>query len=250
MEIIKAPATLPPALEHDAMMAARHGSRIRAEGRLERLVFWNVCAHLAANGWQPFMVYDGDDETKVSDAKAAMELAFNLDECHVHFRKGKARHSVFFVFGNDGPDVIADWRYSDGDADGFNATLEAFDADAVIAECTTAALALAAAPRRAILFTVHGRRWFQKSAGNTYCSASASVYFSDGTSESVTVPRQYGYGDFYLQAATDALERAGFLPGREHYPRTGGAEPLHVWCTRNGARYESHASDVARERDL
>ena len=37
-------------------------------------------------------------------------------------------HAVYLVLGND-LDIISDWNFTDGDPDGFNAAMEAFDTD-------------------------------------------------------------------------------------------------------------------------
>ena len=82
--------TKAPALDHDAMMAQRFGTKVSPRGALERAIVWNLCAHMAANGWEPRRVNDGEDVHKVADAKAAMELIFDLDEAWLHFAKGRA----------------------------------------------------------------------------------------------------------------------------------------------------------------
>lgn len=98
--------------------------------------------------------------------------------------------------------------------------------------------------------SVTGRRWFQRTYGNTYCSAHVLVTFRDGTTEAIRVPKRYGYGDFYLQAATDALERAGYMPGREHHAN-GSAEPAwRYFRDDRGIPFHYSVTDVARERDL
>ncbi len=97
---------------------------------------------------------------------------------------------------------------------------------------------------------VNGRRWFQRSAGNTYCSAHVLITFQDGTVAELAIPKQYGYGDMYLQAATDALERAGYMPGR-HHAANGGAEPAWRYFREDRKiPFHYNATDVARERDL
>ena len=97
---------------------------------------------------------------------------------------------------------------------------------------------------------VSGRRWFQRSAGNTYCSANILITFTDASTESIRVPKQYGYGDFYLQAATDALEQAGYMPGREH-ASNGSAEPAwRYFRDDRNIPFFYFATDVSREKDL
>lgn len=118
-----------PALDHDAMMLARFGHTVGPIGLIERRVVAALCAHLAKHDWKPCEVNDGDDRTTVKDAKGAMELIFNLDDAWLTFAKGKHRHWVRLVMGNSGWDVINDWSFSQGDADGFNKAMEAFDAE-------------------------------------------------------------------------------------------------------------------------
>lgn len=119
-----------PALAHDAMMLERFGCRVGANGRLERFIVWNLCAHMAAKGWNVHDVYDSEEITKVADARAAMELIFNLDEAWITFAKGRNRHRVFLVIGN-GCDIVSDWGYTVHDPDGFNAAMESFDSERV-----------------------------------------------------------------------------------------------------------------------
>ena len=71
--------------------------------------------------------------------------------------------------------------------------------------------------------TIAGRRWFQRSYGNTYHSV---TIYADGFS--FILSTQYGYGDQWEQTARDWLRDVGF---------TGTVEVGSV-------------TDVARERDL
>ena len=130
--------TAAPALDHDAMMSQRFGSKVSANGHLERAIAWNLCAHLAAAGFAVVSVDDSEEVTKVADARAALELVFNLDEAWLKFRKGRASHVVFLVMGN-GDCIVSDWGYTEGDADGFNAAMDAFDAEAIAPALFTAA---------------------------------------------------------------------------------------------------------------
>ena len=77
---------------------------------------------------------------------------------------------------------------------------------------------------------ISGKRWFQRTYGNTYHSV--TIYYDDGSSE--YLPREYGYGDYYLQRA---FEHLGF----ENQPMY--SERLELGITVD-------AVDVARQRDL
>ena len=129
----------PPALDHDAMMLEKYGQGVSPEGKLERRIVWNLCAHLVLAGFVPFRTFDGDCFEYVGGAKEAMEFIFNLDEVSLRFipvsccqltKKNKERreHGVLLVLGN-GVDIVSDWNYTEGDPDGFSAAMDKFDAE-------------------------------------------------------------------------------------------------------------------------
>lgn len=131
-----------PALDHDKMMAERFNHKVSADGYLERRIVAALICHMDRHGFHVHSVYDGEEETRferetAKQPKSAMELIFNLDEASLRFvrktdtRKGNAAdwHGVLLILGN-GEDIISDWNFYDGDRDGFNAAMEAFDSEA------------------------------------------------------------------------------------------------------------------------
>jgi hypothetical protein len=90
-----------------------------------------------------------------------------------------------------------------------------------------------------------GRRWFERTNGNTYHSVDAYV---DGKL-AFREPFTYGYGDQYRWTALSGLEKAGYLPGIERYPN-GGSESLSRYCERHGITLADEVVDVPRKRDL
>lgn len=89
------------------------------------------------------------------------------------------------------------------------------------------------------MITIIGRRWFQKSYGNTYHSVTVIV---DGETIG-RVDMTYGYGDQYIQTAHELLCKAGkFKGGYSEFcmDRMGG----------NRKNYVIAVSDVARRKDL
>jgi hypothetical protein len=142
-----------PALEIDAAIAnirrdgrppltAEDAARqLHARSRVERFVAWNLVHYLSLRDFNVIATFDGDAREQPATIKAALELIFNLDEVSVRFRKIGTRpdgkrwpeHGVLLVLGNDGWDLVSDWNYTEGDADGFNATMDAFG-DALEAE--------------------------------------------------------------------------------------------------------------------
>lgn len=97
---------------------------------------------------------------------------------------------------------------------------------------------------------ITGRRWFQRTYGNTYNSATITVYRDGEEPMTVYLSKAYGYGDYYLQRAADELERIGLMPGREHYPH-GGAEPgWQYFRERRNIPWKYEVIDVSRQKDL
>lgn len=109
---------------------ARDVSRdLRLESKIERRIVWNLLAHLDAEGFKVTEVDDGDGDENVPcpDALAVMEAVFAVDESRLYVRKdGFDSHWIYLVGGNV-EHIISDWSYFDGDPDGFNARMDAFD---------------------------------------------------------------------------------------------------------------------------
>lgn len=119
-----------PDLAIDATMLAMNPRyALCARQRTERALVWNLLAHLDAAGFKLYSLSDGEERTKLTDHKEAMELVFNLDECWLHVRKMDSRkaHTIYIVLGNDGWDAIAD--HSCCAEDGFDAAMESFDVE-------------------------------------------------------------------------------------------------------------------------
>ena len=84
---------------------------------------------------------------------------------------------------------------------------------------------------------IEGRRWFQRTYGNTYHTVRI---FVDG--ELVhTSDRYYGYGDWFLQTALDWLKANGYAPADAKYGTLYLSESL-------GGTYS--VIDVSRQKDL
>jgi hypothetical protein len=84
---------------------------------------------------------------------------------------------------------------------------------------------------------IKGKRWFQKSYGNTY----HSVRIFKDNEQLVYLPFQYGYGEQFLQTAIDWLKANGEIPADAEYGTHYLRETL-------GGTYA--VEDVDRKRDL
>ena len=91
--------------------------------------------------------------------------------------------------------------------------------------------------------TILGRRWFQKTYGNTYHTAEI---FVNGQRVHKT-EEQYGYGEQYMQTAQEWLEKFGYIPKQK---REGYYEPLFAYRDRGLFELSYSCADVRREKDL
>jgi hypothetical protein len=93
--------------------------------------------------------------------------------------------------------------------------------------------------------TIIGRRWFQRTYGNTYHSVKVYVdgdcVYSSG--------QVYGYDEAYIQTAWQWLRSNGYAPDAAEYEH-GGCEAIWQWAERNNVTLVREVSDVAREKDL
>jgi hypothetical protein len=92
-----------------------------------RRIAANMIDHLAQKGWTVASVFDGDIHEEVGDAKAAMEIVFDVGVADVSFKNAAgAMHGVRLVPSN-GVDILTNWSFADNDADGFGAVMDEFD---------------------------------------------------------------------------------------------------------------------------
>lgn len=91
---------------------------------------------------------------------------------------------------------------------------------------------------------IEGRRWFQKTYGNTYNTVRI---FRDG--ELIAdLPREYGYGSGWLQRAHEWLGNNGYPELAERYENGSAKVCTTIWLRENGHSYS--VVDVTRKRDL
>jgi hypothetical protein len=112
---------------------------VAARIELEKKVIRGLLRHMKKAGWAAWRVNDGEEMVPcMGIEKRVMDAVFAVDESSIRFipvaalewsppvRKAEVEHGALIVLGNDGWDAISDWNYSEGDADGFNAAMEAY----------------------------------------------------------------------------------------------------------------------------
>ena len=94
-------------------------------------------------------------------------------------------------------------------------------------------------------YHIEGRRWFQRTFGNTYNTV---TIYKNGEVV-VKLPFAYGYGDYVLQRAQEWLGNNGH-PELAETHANGGAHVINLsrWLRENGCSYS--IIDVNRKRDL
>lgn len=91
--------------------------------------------------------------------------------------------------------------------------------------------------------SITGRRWFQRSYGNTYFSAVAHV----NGKEAARIDYEYGYGDQYLQRIAEELIQSGAIPPNTE--RKALTWYLRDLCQAPGG-FTYSVVDVDRKKDL
>lgn len=94
------------------------------------------------------------------------------------------------------------------------------------------------------LIIINGRRWFQKSAGNTYHSVTVTVKHARWPEVVLHSGIHYGYGDQYLQTAAALLHKAGYFS--DDYSEM--CKTMRDEKTRG--KFHITVADVPREKDL
>ena len=90
--------------------------------------------------------------------------------------------------------------------------------------------------------TVIGKRWFDRINGNTYHSV--KVYTDNELLDSIDC--KYGYGDHYIQSATELLVKhdiISIMESRDYIP-------LWKFCNENDIKLLTDVTDVKRKKDL
>lgn len=85
-----------------------------------------------------------------------------------------------------------------------------------------------------------GKRWFQKTYGNTYFSAKAYI----DNEPVASIDFEYGYGDHYKHRMLEELQKQNLIPKFEDL------EVPWQYTERTGIKILSVVSDVEREKDL
>lgn len=102
----------------------------------EREALRRLIQHLIRHQFTVTHVDDGGEHVAVTNARAIEDAVFSVDvsrilvvsEVDTDGTVKRRVHSILIVLGNapDGSEIVSDYRYADGDPDGFDACMDAF----------------------------------------------------------------------------------------------------------------------------
>lgn len=95
--------------------------------------------------------------------------------------------------------------------------------------------------------TVHGRKWLQRSLGNTYCTTTIYIEGTDVGQLQFELPFEYGPGEYWLQRAIEWLEANGWIVCPEG---TYAKIQYPLYTDRQALKIRSDVVEVTRKRDL
>jgi hypothetical protein len=134
-------------------------------------------------------------------------------------------HNIARILVDDHSNIMLDWDNKDV-------------VQPVLAKYGLTKYMLSAKPKFKTL-EINGRRWFQRTYGNTYHTFEILI---DGRNV-FNSPRHYGGGSMYEQNAAEWLVKNGHLPSMW--------TDRSLWQLRDeGITFSSNAVDVPRQRDL
>lgn len=90
---------------------------------------------------------------------------------------------------------------------------------------------------------VHGKEWFDRINGNSYNATRIVINYGMPDQMTLTTPFQYGYGNFYMQAASEAIKE-------RFNPDAKGYVPLWQFCNDNGIVLRNQLQEKCLKRDV
>lgn len=89
---------------------------------------------------------------------------------------------------------------------------------------------------------IQAREWFDKTYGNSYFSAIVTLDYGMESVRQIKIHFTYGYGDYYKEAAFNALKKEGII-STELFS-------LWRWCEENGVILRSNIERNCLKRDV
>lgn len=105
------------------------GRKLSPSMVLQRRISANLLDYLNERGWMVEQVSCDGDDWPAHTAKDAMELIHDLDYSDLTFMDADQNSHGLRLIPSNEFEMITDWTFTKGDADGFNAVVEGFNAE-------------------------------------------------------------------------------------------------------------------------
>lgn len=104
------------------------GKELASDQKDARRVVAVLIGYLEGKGFTVYGVdADGNGFVKASTHKDAMELVFSSVACHLCVKNAKGKKYWVLLIVGDGENIVANWKYSRFDPDGFNAIMDVYN---------------------------------------------------------------------------------------------------------------------------
>ena len=90
---------------------------------------------------------------------------------------------------------------------------------------------------------VNVKEWFDKVNGNSYFAGEIVLDYGTKEEKTLTMPFQYGYGDFYLQEASAVLEKENLIQNNSY-------TSLTRYCRENEIILRNSKIENCKQREL
>lgn len=95
---------------------------------------------------------------------------------------------------------------------------------------------------------INAKEWFDKTYGNSYFAANVTVNFGMEDQQNFKLPFQYGYGDHYIDMASQHMIKSGIIDGERH--ENGSYPALWQYCERNKIILRTNIQRNCKQREL
>lgn len=105
--------------------------------------------------------------------------------------------------------------------------------------------------KRFSMIIIDGRKWWDKANGNTYHGVTVTIKHKTGADTVLTSGMRYGYGDQYIQTASELIIEAGYLSGMpSNYPGQNDYNKFQEYMRNNRNKFHITCADNCKKRDL
>ena len=95
---------------------------------------------------------------------------------------------------------------------------------------------------------INAKEWFDKVNGNSYFAGVIIINFGMKDCREYVIPYEYGYGDYYIDAAKELLQKQGEIDYQKN--ENGSSIALWQYCQDNKIILRYHKQENCLKREL